>query len=208
VTRGPEDPDVFAAYHRREDAGLALRILGGCSAVLGGVLLVALMGSAAPPPAVVTSISVPTARDPSSIPTPAPEPSEEALPAPAAEVLPAIAPVAVADTGWRIAIDTSGYQAELDQCLWVRMDLGAIAPIVGAHRSCGGGAIVLQMQPGEAVALSGVSLDGGYVVAETRDAHVGDAAVTATEGMIADVILQTCYEGAGGRVRLVALLRT
>lgn len=104
-----------------------------------------------------------------------------------------------------IAIDTTGYQAELDACDWVRMDLSAAAPIVGAHNYCGGD-IVLGMQPGDTVVLSGEGLDGTYVVTEIRDAVAGDSASAATAGMNVAAILQTCYWGDGDAVRLVGLV--
>ncbi len=70
-----------------------------------------------------------------------------ALPAPAPAIAssqstpPEPAPTGLPVTGaasWAIAVDTRGYQDEIDQCLWVRMDLGGHAPIVGAHNYCGG----------------------------------------------------------------------
>lgn len=84
------------------------------------------------------------------------------------------------------------------------MDLGAIAPIVGAHTQCGG-SVVLKLQPGQLVRLGGQGLDGLYFVTDSRDAHAGDNALTATTGMQAAVILQTCYPDSGGRERLVGL---
>jgi hypothetical protein len=69
------------------------------------------------------------------------------------------------------------------------------------------GAPVPTLRPGQVVELSGRGPDGRYVVTGGRDAHSGDDAYTATEGMDASVILQTCYPGSGGRVRLVALER-
>jgi hypothetical protein len=106
---------------------------------------------------------------------------------------------------YSIAIDTTGYQAELDECDWVRMDLTAAAPIVGAHNYCGGG-VVLGMQPGDTVLLTGEGLDGTYVVTEIRDAVAGGSASRATAGMTVAAILQTCYWGDGDDVRLVGLV--
>jgi hypothetical protein len=103
-----------------------------------------------------------------------------------------------------IAVDTSGYQVELDRCLWVRMDVGAVAPIVGAHNTCGGD-VVLDMAIGDTVRLTGEGLDGTFVVTDAREARKGQDAFQATEGLQATVILQTCHwEGDG--VRLLALL--
>lgn len=115
-------------------------------------------------------------------------------------------PTLAVDAGsYAIAIDTTGYQAELDACEWVRMDLAATAPIVGAHNYCGGD-VVLSMQPGDTVVLIGEQLDGTYVVTEARDAVSGDPAAAATAGMTATAILQTCYWGDDGAVRLVGLV--
>ena len=86
------------------------------------------------------------------------------------------------------------------------MDLSAIAPIVGAHNYCGGG-IVLEMAEGDTVTLTGTQLDGAYRVTGEREAHAGDNAATATEGLVADVILQTCHWNSGGRERLLSLVR-
>ena len=157
------------------------------------------------------SLAEPEAEVPAGIPSPTPS---AVLAAPAPSTLPAPPPadigtVAVeppaAEGSWSIAIAATGYQAELDACQWVRMDLG-VAPIVGAHTSCGG-AIVLEMIDLDAVQLAGQGLDGAYVVTGSRDARAGDTAAAATDGLAADVILQTCYPGADGRVRLVALTR-
>lgn len=103
-----------------------------------------------------------------------------------------------------IKIDTTGYQAEIDQCLWVKMDLNAVAPIVAAHDYCGG-AVVLELQPGDRVDLTGEGLDGAYVMSGERQARPGDDAPMATKGMAATVLLQTCYPD-GERVRLVSLV--
>jgi hypothetical protein len=105
---------------------------------------------------------------------------------------------------YRITVTATGYQTQLDECQWVRMDLGAEAPIVGAHTRCGG-SVVLAMRPGDVVYVRGQGLDGKYVVTGSRDAHAGDNAQLATAGMAAQVILQTCYPGPGGRERLVGL---
>ena len=107
------------------------------------------------------------------------------------------------DAPVEIGIDTVGYQKELDRCLWVRMDLGATAPIVGRHNYCGGD-VVLGLDPGDRVDLEGKGLDGSYVVSGTRDAHAGDNALEATRGLAAAVILQTCDYDKDA-VRLVAL---
>lgn len=106
---------------------------------------------------------------------------------------------------YTIAIDAEGFQDEIDRCLWVRMDIGAAAPIVGAHNHCGG-SIVLDMNPGDVITLTGFGLDGRYLVMESRDARPGDNAAEATAGMISAVILQTCYWN-NTDVRLLGMLR-
>ncbi len=209
--REKSDAEIFAAYHRVDRIRLAVRlVIGGALAVVT-VALGTLLGTAIPASTSASSAA--------GIPTPvvssSPTPNESATPAVvlAAEVLPApeatpvatTPPVAIDIDGvWRIEIDASGYQSELDACLWVRMDLGASAPIVGAHRSCGG-SIVLEMSIGDAVVLTGQGLDGSYLVSDAREAHAGDVAATVTEGMDAVAILQTCYPGSDGRLRLLAL---
>ncbi len=157
--------------------------------------------------------TAPAASDGTGIPTPQPTFTEApaALPEPATAPAPQPEPepVALPETGpssWSIEIATVGYQAEIDQCLWVRMNLGAAAPIVGAHNYCGGGD-VLDMALGDSVTLAGTGLDGLYLVTDARDAHAGDNAAQATAGLVATVILQSCYWQNDGTERLVALTR-
>lgn len=119
--------------------------------------------------------------------------------------LPPQTPAAPEGASYEITISTSGFQAEVDRCVWVRMDLGAAAPIVGAHNRCGGD-IVLSMQPGDVVTLRGEGLNSRYLVTDSRDARPGDVAADATAGMVAAVILQTCY-WHNDQVRLVGMLR-
>ncbi|GAA2182992.1 hypothetical protein GCM10009785_24610 [Brooklawnia cerclae] len=104
----------------------------------------------------------------------------------------------------RIEVGATGYQAEIDRCQWVRMDLGAVAPIVAAHDYCGG-SVVLDLLTGDRVDLAGQGLDGRYVVAGSRDARPGQDAAEATAGLVATVLLQTCYPD-GAHVRLVVLV--
>ncbi len=104
-----------------------------------------------------------------------------------------------------IQVATRGFQVELDNCQWVRMDIGAVAPIVGAHNYCDGD-LVLQLEPLDLVTITGTDLDGDYQVSGSRDAQAGDDAATATAGLDADILLQTCYWGDAG-LRLVALDR-
>jgi hypothetical protein len=164
---------------------------------------------AAPPVPVAPAAPVEPAVE-AAAPTP-PAPIDAAAPATipqgAADASPpavAPAPVQAGPASYDLHVDVSGYQVELDRCLWVRMDVGAVSPIVGAHNNCGGD-VILAMNPGDVVTLTGEGVDGTYVVGTSRDAHKGDDAATATAGMPATVILQTCYwEGTG--VRLVPLL--
>jgi hypothetical protein len=118
-------------------------------------------------------------------------------------------PVAVTAPSWSIGISAFGWQDELDACQWVLMDMVAEVPlpIVAAHNYCGGG-IVLEMQVGDTVTLSGYGFDGTYVVTGDRDAWSGGDAATAISGMGGDVILQTCYWDDDGTERLVSLQRT
>lgn len=152
-------------------------------------------------PAFVESVSIPTpASDAEAVSLPRQEVAEPPEPTPLT-VLPLTGP-----QSWAIAIGAVGYQAELDQCIWVRMDLAATAPIVGAHNYCGGGD-VLEMALGDSVTLMGTGLDGVYLVTDSRDARAGDNAAQATAGLSAAVILQTCYWRNDGSERLVALTR-
>jgi hypothetical protein len=135
----------------------------------------------------------------------------DTLPAPAASVAASPTPAPLPSTGpdsktWSIAIDTTGYQAEIDQCLWVRMDLGLEAPIVGAHNYCGG-SVVLEMAVGDLVVLTGTNLDGTYRVTGEKLANAGDNAAAATEGLEAVVILQTCFWVNDGSERLIGLVK-
>jgi hypothetical protein len=217
---GATSDPVFADYHRRarrRRAGGVALVLAASAGIVGlagwwtsGVesttpasVRVGVERASATDPAPDPAPSAPAAApaaalagDPGSTPATAPTP-EPAPPSTLAHT----SPDAVA-----ITVTASGYQAELDACQWVRMDLGAIAPIVGAHTRCGG-SVVLAMQPGDVVDLRGQGLDGTYRVSSTREAHAGDPAGAATAGMAADVLLQTCFPSGDGRVRLVGVTR-
>jgi hypothetical protein len=147
--------------------------------------------------------------------SPAPALPTLALPEPPAAVAPAAveqqeievdaAPVA---SSWSIGVSAFGWQAELDACQWVLLDMVASVPlpIVAAHNYCGGG-IVLEMEPGDTVSLSGYGFDGTYVVTGSRDAWTGGDAASAVAGMDGEVVLQTCYWNDDGTERLVSLRR-
>jgi hypothetical protein len=109
-----------------------------------------------------------------------------------------------APSTWTIQIDTEGHQPELDQCLWVRMDFTDTVPIVGKHNYCGGD-IVLNMTRGQTVQLTGLGLDGRYIVTGDRQAFSGDLPSDATAGLDATVILQTCWFDTTLGMRLVTL---
>lgn len=206
MTPDEDSAAIFAEYHRRERSrstrhAFLLVVAAGFGAGLVGLLASGPTSPSAGQPGSPT-VGAPATAEPGPSGTvvpaalPSPPPTDIGDPVPAAPVT---------DGPWRIAVAATGYQAELDACQWVRMDLG-VAPIVGAHRSCGG-AIVLEMADLDVVEIAGQGLDGSYRVTAARDAHAGDAAASATEGLEADVILQTCYPGSDGRVRLVALIR-
>lgn len=200
-------PD-FAAYHRaRRRAVLPGRIaLVLVAALLVGAAVWGISTRPAPVAANAASTSSEVLAGAPTDGTVAPEPSaapavpteESGAPAPAPGE--PRAPLSVA-----IGVTARGHQAELDLCQWVRMDIGAIAPIVGAHNYCRGD-VVLDLLPGDLVALSGTDLDGDYQVTGSRDAKAGDDPAAATAGLAADLLLQTCYWGDTG-LRLVTLRR-
>jgi hypothetical protein len=196
---------AFAAYHRASRAR-RLRSIAVVVAlsVAAGAAIAVISARPAPTPAV----AVARASSPDAVRAVAAIPAEAPLGVvPQQEIASAAAPAPTDAAGAapvEIPITASGYQTELDACQWVRMDLGAAAPIVGAHRGCGG-SVVLDLRVGDPVLLHGQGLDGGYVVTDARDAHAGDPAAAATSGLRAAVILQTCYPGGTGRVRLLAL---
>jgi hypothetical protein len=152
---------------------------------------------AGPAPEVATPDPPPDA-DPRDLPP-------DAAPSDAAPGGAASDPAPRAQQSFSIAVATRGFQTELDRCEWVRMDVGAVAPIVGAHNFCDGD-VVLAMNVGDLVAVTGTDLDGDYQVTGSRDAHAGDDAAAATSGLTADLLLQTCY-WTGGALRLVTLRR-
>jgi len=192
--------------------------IGVSAAVTVG--LVSLVAPAAPPTAQALTAAVSAGVESSGIRANELAPSTTAgsegaeavaLPAPATAAVDSSASTATqpslpttGSASWAIAVDTTGYQAEIDECLWVRMDLGGQAPIVGAHNYCGGG-VVLEMEFGDVVTMTGTGLDGRYLVSDARDARAGDIAAAAIKGMVGSLILQTCYWSDDGTVRLVGL---
>lgn len=105
---------------------------------------------------------------------------------------------------WSLGVTAIGYQAELDDCHWTRMDFDGVVPIVGAHNYCGGD-IILDMTTGQIVHLAGGSVDGTYIVTGDRQVFPGDDAIQATAGLSATVMLQTCYWDVAQGMRLVTL---
>lgn len=210
----PSAPPSVPPASRRADPFARVRARGRArawTAAVAGALSAALLAGAwvllAPAPDAVP-VAAPLVA-PASSPAAGVVPSAPAAPSPPEPVSPYpwsrpdVQPLPA--TGFRyITVDTRGYQQELDQCLWVRMDLGAVAPIVGAHNYCGGD-IVLDLQPGDRVYLVGQGLDGAYRVDASRDGYPGQPADEATAGLTASVILQTCY-WTSGDVRLLALV--
>lgn len=214
----PENEAAFEAFHRSRRSrlvGVSVRAAVVCSLVVAAVWGVAASsiplpaaGAAATPAtalagqpaaAVLADAAPPTAQPvaPSSDPTTAPPPPIVENPAPVI-----LAPVST----YSIAVTARGYQAELDACQWVRMDIGAVAPIVGAHNYCHGDQ-VLAMQVGEIVTVTGADLDGDYQIIGSRDAHAGDSAADATVGMGGDLLFQTCYYDKSRGLRLVSAVR-
>jgi hypothetical protein len=207
---------LFRRFHharrrRRAPAIIALAFASGL--VTSGVAVAAALPSAAASrpiaaPTVHTTSSELPSDSPSAAASPAPASPEAPAPAaaPAPETAaPAAAPaIAAAPVPLAIDVTATGYQTELDACQWVRMDLGASAPIVGAHTRCGG-SVVLTLNPGDQVRIRGQGLDGSYRVVGSRDAWAGEDAASATSGMPGSVLLQTCYPSGNGRVRLVGL---
>ncbi|NLP84407.1 hypothetical protein HF576_11135 [Microbacterium sp. CFH 90308] len=231
----PADPfrDVHRANRRRVAVrglvvGLAASAIAAAGWILPGAVAASPSSVTAQPAATAAAVdtvpapgpaageTAPVGTDPDAVapveagPDAATPPTPDALAAPPAVPSPPPvesppAPLPITPAVHTIGIHTSGYQAELDQCLWVRMDLaGASAPIVGAHNNCGGD-VVLGLEPGQLVDLAGQGLDGRYAVAGSRDGRPGQNAAEATAGFGAAVILQTCYF-EGPDVRLVALV--
>ncbi len=209
--------DPFIAYHpATRRAVLSRGLLSSILVLAVAAGLVGMAGAAEPatPAAAATapvgSIAQALPMEAAVLPTgTAPLPAGSDTPSdvvPPAAPVQAPAPEPAGPKSWSITIDTVGYQAEIDRCLWVRMELRADAPIVGAHNNCGG-SVVLEMLVGDTVTLTGTGLDGRYVVAAERDGQAGANAAAATAGFGADVILQTCYWNSGGRERLLALIR-
>lgn len=206
---------AFADYHRARRIRAGLTAAGwtaAASAVMGALILVGMSSPSRVEASSLVIMSTTTTSSPAAMPlgsstTAAVPTAVSAGPSAAVVRTPSAiqaVPASSEPAAFWIVITATGYQAELNACQSVRMDLLGTAPFVGAHTSCGG-AEVLTMKVGDLVTLVGQGLDGNYRVVGARDAHAGDLATTATAGMTASVVLQTCYRGIGGRERLVAL---
>lgn len=193
-------PDYFREYHGVENRLRVTRVVAGI-AVAATVIAIVTALSAGAPVSPNAGTPAPTVTAVAESVLPAPDASAGASAPLTPQPLPSTGP---GPRTWAITIDTTGYQAEIDQCLWVRMDLGIQAPVVGAHNYCGG-SVVLEMAIGDTVTLAGTGLDGTYRVASERLAYAGDNAAEATAGVVADVILQTCFWVDDGSERLIAL---
>jgi hypothetical protein len=222
----PAADEVFRSFHRAR-IRQALRVRVPLFVLAAAVLVAGVGGSlAVSPPARVdaaTSTSTVAASaellaggtpggaavdaPPAVVPVDPPEapggvPPVEAVPTP-----PTVQGVPVAPTpSYSIGVGARGHQAELDSCQWVRMDVGASAPIVGAHNYCDGD-VVLAMNVGEVVTVTGTDLDGDYQVTGSRDARAGDNAAAATAGLSGDIIFQTCYWDDALGLRLVSAVK-
>lgn len=221
--------EVFRSFHRAR-IRTALRVRVPLVIVAGAVLAAGVWGAvAATPPARVDAatqsqraVDAPAAAVPEvqlagGVFDPAGSqavveagPDVAAAPVASTAVVPAVplqAATPVAPTPlYSIAVTARGHQAELDACQWVRMDVGAIAPIVGAHNFCHGDE-VLAMAVGDIVTVTGTDLDGDYQVTGSRDARAGDNAAVATEGLSGDIIFQTCYWEDAKGLRLVTAVK-
>jgi hypothetical protein len=212
---------VFADYHRARTRRIVAAVAGWVLAAALCVSGVVAIGAVTAHPASATSLassSTSSSTTEATIPVdvaavvnstlaPAPPPAPTPTPSLRPALTPTRAPTSTIarQTAYAIAIAVTGYQIELNACQWVRMNLADTLPIVGAHTHCGG-ILVLRLQLGDTVTLSGQGLDGTYRVADALDAKAGDNSASATAGMTATVILQSCYLGGGGRVRLVGLI--
>ena len=232
--RAAGSADVFRSFHRaRIHAALRVRVpllvLASALVVAGAWGAVATAPSArvdaAPQTSVVVTVPAEAklaggatgATDSGAAQAGAPAAADAAAaqPVASAAVLPTVqvAPVPpeaatpVAPTPlYSITVTARGHQAELDACQWVRMDVGAVAPIVGAHNFCHGDQ-VLAMAVGDVVTVTGTDLDGDYQVTGSRDARAGDNAAVATAGLTGDIIFQTCYWESARGLRLVTAIK-
>lgn len=217
--------DVFRSFHRgRLLASLRVRV--PLVIVVGAMIAAGVAVSASATPTagidaasgstIIAAPSAPLAGGVAAADTaaaPSPEAPALILPAEGSTIDPAVASVAAEATTpvaptplYSIAVTARGHQAELDACQWVRMDVGAIAPIVGAHNFCHGDE-VLALAVGDVVTVTGTDLDGDYQVTGSRDARAGDNGASATAGLAGDIIFQTCYWDDARGLRLVTAVK-
>ncbi|WP_296664544.1 hypothetical protein [Demequina sp.] len=103
--------------------------------------------------------------------------------------------------GYSFGVNLAGHQAALDLCAgWVWEDFGSYGRVVSSHNHCGGD-VVLGMQVGDTVRLSGHGA-GTYVVTKTLRVSKGASATVLAGGLW----MQTCYYD-DATMRLVRLAR-
>jgi hypothetical protein len=203
--------DVFRSFHRgRLLASLRVRVplvivvgamiaagvavsasatpTAGIDTAAGGALIAAPSAPLADGAAAADTATAPSPEAPALVLPAEGSTSDATVASVAAEATTPVAPTPL----YSIAVTARGHQAELDACQWVRMDVGAIAPIVGAHNFCHGDE-VLALAVGDVVTVTGTDLDGDYQVTGSRDARAGDNGASATAGLVGDIIFQTCY---------------
>ncbi|MDN4477536.1 hypothetical protein QQX10_08025 [Demequina sp. SYSU T00039] len=117
----------------------------------------------------------------------------DVTPAPVAASAPAAGAASTGGTGassgsdYSFGVHQAGHQAALDRCTgWVWEDFGGYGRVVSAHNHCGG-AVVLGLQVGDTVHLTGYGA-GDYVVTRLKTVPKG-APATVLEGRL---WMQTC----------------
>lgn len=142
--------------------------------------------------AITASTSADFAVDAASVRvSPAPQPtatSARSAAGTSAAMAPQASAKAGAGDGYSFAVNQAGHQAALDRCSgWVWEDFGGYGRVVSAHNHCGG-AVVLGMNVGDTVTLSGYG-KGAYQVTQIKRVPKG-APATVLEGRL---WMQTCF---------------
>ncbi|MBD7982800.1 hypothetical protein [Oerskovia merdavium] len=124
--------------------------------------------------------------------------------APATTNAPAPAASAGQSFAWKTSVSNSGDQSVLDRCAggltrWFEDIEGK--PYYPIHRHCGGSPI-LKLSMGDRVQIDGQA----WVVTDSRNLHAGDDKDLAF-GLNGQILVQTCFVGTNGAVRVVALTR-
>lgn len=113
----------------------------------------------------------------------------------------AAATVAASGTDYSFGVYQAGHQEALDRCNgWVWEDFGGYGRVVSSHNHCGG-AVVLGLEVGDTVQLSGYG-EGTYVVTRLKTVSKG-APATVLEGRL---WMQTCL-WEGDLMRIAELTR-